>query len=213
MSAAKTFTSLAAVLLLLSFASAQTARIPDEEGDACVGVDDVENVTYSCNGSADPILWRVGTRQISGSAEEDGIFITSGPAGGGVHSSTIMFTPDFLASMLEGAVVGVACLEQRSLLEVVEADSRTLVVFDAPSPPEDLRVVPTATDLLYDLVWKRPSGAQDCESIVYDVSVRNVETDRLLVNGSPPPAVFPGSSAPSPAEGWNSHGDLPLHRL
>ncbi|CAI8002935.1 hypothetical protein GBAR_LOCUS3512 [Geodia barretti] len=107
--------------------------------------------------------------------------------------------------MADGSEIEVACLVQIGLFQIIEADTRTLVVFrpagipgmsaslslwhwlndwnfSSPPPPENLRVVPTATPLEYDVVWSKPASVNPCPDVVYLVTVTNNVTGEVEVN-------------------------------
>lgn len=97
----------------------------------CVTVNVTKGETsYTCSSLEDPILWRVGSRQIAETmAVVSGVEVNTTAVAGGGYVSEIVFTPEFLASMADGTEIGVACLVQRGLFQVIEADSRILIVF------------------------------------------------------------------------------------
>ena len=54
----------------------------------------------------------------------------------------------------------------------------------SPPPPENLRVVPTATPLVYDVVWTKPASVNPCPDVVYQVTVTNNVTGEVEVEAS-----------------------------
>ena len=103
------------------------AGIPEEETNLCVSFNETDEVGYNCSSEADPIIWRVGTRQIANSA--DGILVNTSQVAGGGYTSTIVFTPEFLQTMAGKGEFEVACLVQIDVFEFVVADTRKAVVF------------------------------------------------------------------------------------
>ena len=102
------------------------AGITEEDG-LCVSVNETNEVGFTCISEVDLILWRVDTRQIA--ASMDGIEVnTTADSGGGVVSS-LVFTPEFLSSMSNGSEFQVGCLVQRGLFDIVEQDTREVVLF------------------------------------------------------------------------------------
>ena len=66
-----------------------------------------------------------------------------------------------------------------------------------PSPPEDLRVVPTAMPLQYNIVWNRPADQPECVSIIYFITVKNIETNRTLLEVSYPSSYLGHTHCPT----------------
>ena len=102
------------------------AGIMEEDG-VCVSVNETNEVGFTCISEADLILWRVDTRQIAGSVDGIEVNTTANSSGGFV--SSLVFTPEFLSSMSNGSEFQVGCLVQRSLFEIVEQDTREVVLF------------------------------------------------------------------------------------
>jgi hypothetical protein len=175
----RSLVTLVASLCLLTCISASIS----EEGNLCVTVNvTTEEASYTCTSEQDLILWRVGSRQIAGTVVEvNGVEVNTTTLPGEGYSSTIVFTPTFLEDMADGSEIEVACLVQRGLFQIVEADTRTLVVFTSPPPPENLRVVPTSTPLVYDVVWTKPASVNPCPDVVYQVTVTNNVTGEVEV--------------------------------
>ena len=104
-----------------------------EEDDLCLcvsvsaSVNEMNEVGFTCISEADLILWRVGTRQIAASV--DGIEVTTTANSSGGFVSSLVFTPEFLSSMSNGSEFQVGCLVQRSLFDIVEQDTREVVLF------------------------------------------------------------------------------------
>ena len=100
-----------------------------EKDDLCVSVsvNETNEVGFTCVSKADHILWRVDTRQIAASV--DGIEVNTTANSGGGFVSSLVFTPEFLSSMSNGSEFQVGCLVQRSLFEIVEQDTREVVLF------------------------------------------------------------------------------------
>ena len=121
--------------LLVNECGCVTAGI-SEEGNLCVTVNvTTEEASYTCTSEQDLILWRVGSRQIAGTVVEvNGVEVNTTTLPGEGYSSTIVFTPTFLEDMADGSEIEVACLVQRGLFQIVEADTRTLVVFSKLHP-------------------------------------------------------------------------------
>jgi hypothetical protein len=186
----RSLVTLVASLCLLTCISAQdSASISEAEGNLCVTVNvTTEEASYTCTSEQDLILWRVGSRQIAGTTgtvvEVNGVQVNTTTIPGEGYSSTIVFTPTFLEAMADGSEIEVACLVQVGLFQIIEADTRTLVVFTSPPPPENLRVVPTATPLVYDVVWSKPASVNPCPDVVYLVTVTNNVTGEVEVNVS-----------------------------
>ena len=66
-----------------------------------------------------------------------------------------------------------------------------------PFPPEDLMVVQTAMPLQYNIVWRRPADLQECVSIVYFITVENIETNRTLIDVSSPSSYLSHTHCPT----------------
>ena len=116
-----------------------TAGISEAEGNLCVTVNvTTEEASYTCTSEQDLILWRVGSRQIAGTTgtvvEVNGVQVNTTTIPGEGYSSTIVFTPTFLEDMADGSEIEVACLVQIGLFQIIEADTRTLVVFSELHP-------------------------------------------------------------------------------
>ena len=96
-----------------------------------------EEASYTCISEQDLILWRVGSRQIEIAGtmvEVNGVQVNTTTIPGEGYSSTIVFTPTFLEDMADGSEIEVACLVQIGLFQIIEADTRTLVVFSELHP-------------------------------------------------------------------------------
>ena len=110
--------------------------IPSEELNACVPANRDDTVVFTCSGGSDFILWRVASRQIrdavGGNATEfEGIFVNT-TNNSGNFSSSVVFTAsglEFLSETVGGMQFEVACLVELSLFNIVEADTRAILIY------------------------------------------------------------------------------------
>ena len=120
-------------ILLHSSLSLSSPDIPDNQKNACVSVNETDNVTYTCTSEEFPILWRVGSRQIRDTAglSSNGIIVTTSSDSEG-YNSAIVFTEegiDFLAGMVGDMEIEVVCLVERDVFDIVEGDIRTFLIY------------------------------------------------------------------------------------
>lgn len=106
---------------------------PDE--DMCTNGED--NVTYTCSGGNDFILWSVETRQLrdiddSTPTDFEGIYVNTSQDNNGTYTSTIVLSEtglQFLLDTVGGMVFDVACLVEITLFNIIEVDNRTITIY------------------------------------------------------------------------------------
>ena len=117
-----------------------SVAIPVDKEDACVSVNDPDNMTYSCTSdSSMTVLWQVATRQLRNTTEfeANGIFVTDSVDR---QSSTILFTTEgrlFMTTLVRSPQFVVTCQTVRNVIDVVEGDRRIIFVYSEPARPTD----------------------------------------------------------------------------